>query len=143
MHYLYIDTICSHPTAGKAKRRQPQQNLGDNYPTVNNKAGNDIYNNVQQSPDMELVDMTNIIGYYCRVPGKPLAHLYSATKLSSLIHVIKFYYQKFGLDSITTDRGKTWKEYNQQDSIDKTTNTLPRLKEDGWAGLPEYSRTYD
>ena len=61
MHYLYIDTICSHPTAGKAKRRQPKQNLSDNYPTINNKAGNDIYNFVEQSPGMELVDMTNII----------------------------------------------------------------------------------
>ena len=138
MPYLYIDTICSHPSAGKAKRRQPQQNLG-NYPTVNNKAGNDIYNNVQQSPGMELVDITNIIGYYCRVPGKPLAHLYSATKLSSLIHVIKFYYQKFGFRFYTTvNDGKSWKEYNQQDSIDKTTNTLPRLKDDGWASIPEY-----
>lgn len=138
MHYLYIDTICSHPTAGKAERRQPKQNLSDNYPTINNKAGNDIYNRVKQSPGMELVDMTNIIGYYCRGTS-PLAHLYSATKLSSLIHVIKFYYQKFGFRFYsTTDQGKTWKEYSQQDSIDKTTNTLPRLKEDGWAGLHEY-----
>lgn len=138
MHYLYIDTICSHPTAGKAKRRQPKQNLSDNYPTINNKVGNDIYNNVEQSPGMELVDMTNIIGYYCRGTS-PLAHLYSATKLSSLIHVIKFYYQKFGFRFYsTTDKGKTWKEYSEQDSIDETTNTLPRLTNDGWAGLPKY-----
>tara|TARA_Y100000389_G_scaffold205035_1_gene262256 strand:+ start:21084 stop:23090 length:2007 start_codon:yes stop_codon:yes gene_type:complete len=138
MHYLYIDTICSHPTAGKASRRQPQNSLGD-YPTINNVVGKDIYNKAPQSPGMELVDMTNIIGYYCRVPNKPLAHLYSATKLSSLIHVIKFYYQKFGFRFYSTsDKGITWKEYSEQDSIDKTTNTLPRLKDDGWAGLPEY-----
>tara|TARA_B100001758_G_scaffold247919_1_gene268532 strand:- start:3383 stop:5758 length:2376 start_codon:yes stop_codon:yes gene_type:complete len=141
MHYLYIDTICSHPTAGKAKRRQPQQNLSDNYPTINNKAGNDIYNFVEQSPGMELVDMTNIIGYYCRGTS-PLTHLYSATKLSSLIHVIKFYYQKFGFRFYSTsDKGITWKEYSEQDSIDKTTNTLPRLTSDGdgWASMKDYS----
>lgn len=139
MQYLYIDTICSHPTAGKASRRQPQHSLGD-YPTINNVAGSDIYNNAQQSPGMELVDMTNIIGYYCRIPGKPLSHLYSATKLSSLTHVIKFYYQKFGFRFYsTTDGGKTWGEYNEQASIDKTTNTLPRLKNDGWASMSEYS----
>ena len=56
-----------------------------------------------------------------------------------MIHVIKFYYQKFGFRFYTTvNDGKSWKEYNQQDSIDKTTNTLPRLKDDGWASIPEY-----